>query len=375
MGISAGGGSLGLTQSVSQAIQNMAAMYGTKKVKQEMELANLKMKGVKMALAVQDLGKEAQAASMPMQFTNPNPAQAGQPVPEQAPAGGPGGQTGVQGVPNQAIPTSMQQQGNQDKILQMAQAMKGYPQASGVKDPRAMINQFAGSQFRMGKDMEPEMVTKAELEEEGYKGTELKQKIPGTPEYEALSKAEEDRAVRQATRISSEKGLAQGESVAVAGAQSIDKSVDNAISFIDKGVIKSNIDKIALDTGRPYLVSGDMESLQSEMNNLKSSIPFTKGGKQLTPFEARLLFRLLDTFGKEPETIKKDLQRFKVESDKVARGVLTEAQAEKMISGMKPAQGEEEIINFIVNKSSALDKQKQALKSIGENPDDYEVVQ
>src|SRR3990167_3759625 len=151
MGISAGGGSLGLTQSVSQAIQNMAAMYGMKKVKQEMELANLKMKGVKMALAVQDLGKEAQAANQQ--------AQPGA-------LGGPGGQTGVQGVPNQAIPTNMQQQGNQDKILQMAQAMKGYSQALGVKDPRAMINQFTGGRFRMGKDMEPELVTKAELEEE-----------------------------------------------------------------------------------------------------------------------------------------------------------------------------------------------------------------
>lgn len=193
MPISASGGSLGLTQSVSQALQNMVAMYGLKKTKQEIDMAKTKMQVMKMVLAAKDLEKEVAAASQPIKFIDPRTGMA---IPEQAPAGGPGGQTGVQGVPNQAIPTNMQQQGNQDKILQMAQAMKNLQGTSLGGSPQGMVNQFAGSQYRLNKEGEPELVTKAELDKEqqaalktGLEISKLQQEA--TPEGRAKLRQEE----------------------------------------------------------------------------------------------------------------------------------------------------------------------------------------
>jgi len=75
---------------------------------------------------------------------------------------------------------------------------------------------------------------------------------------------------------------------------------------------------LAIDFGFPIAVSGKQERLQSEINNLKARIPFAKGGKQLTPFEAKILFRLLNLFGKEDTTIIRDYQRFVKEFDSLA---------------------------------------------------------
>jgi len=51
-----------------------------------------------------------------------------------------------------------------------------------------------------------------------------------------------------------------------------------------------------------------LQSFQSDLNNLKRLIPFTDGGKQLTPFEAKRVFALLNTMGKNDVQIGNDIQ-------------------------------------------------------------------
>ena len=70
-----------------------------------------------------------------------------------------------------------------------------------------------------------------------------------------------------------------------------------------------------IDKGEPWMVSKDpiSEKMQSEMTSLKSNIPFTKGGKQLTPMEAKRVDVLLETAGKSDKRIQSDYETFKNE--------------------------------------------------------------
>lgn len=65
----------------------------------------------------------------------------------------------------------------------------------------------------------------------------------------------------------------------------------------------------------PYFLDRDPEvqNLKSELIYLKAAIPFLRGGKQLTITEAKRVDVMLNPFGKNKETFKKDLQRFENE--------------------------------------------------------------
>ena len=62
--------------------------------------------------------------------------------------------------------------------------------------------------------------------------------------------------------------------------------------------------------GNALLSSKDdaLQAFQSDINNLKRLIPFTDGGKQLTPFEAKRVFALLNTTGKNDRQLETDIR-------------------------------------------------------------------
>lgn len=65
----------------------------------------------------------------------------------------------------------------------------------------------------------------------------------------------------------------------------------------------------------PFIAIKDqnIQDLKSSLNRLKADIPFSRGGKQLTPMEAKRVDVLLNPFGKTKETRDQDLDRFKEE--------------------------------------------------------------
>lgn len=89
----------------------------------------------------------------------------------------------------------------------------------------------------------------------------------------------------------------------------ITNTIDEIVGYINTNGINM-FQSMLVDSGNPLFVSGALEELQSRLNSLKAEIPFTQGGKQLTPFESKLLFRLLNITGKSAETIQRDLMLF-----------------------------------------------------------------
>ena len=51
----------------------------------------------------------------------------------------------------------------------------------------------------------------------------------------------------------------------------------------------------------------------ADLNALKADIPFLRGGKQLTPTEAKRVDKLLNPFGKKPNVYKRDIEIFQKE--------------------------------------------------------------
>lgn len=110
--------------------------------------------------------------------------------------------------------------------------------------------------------------------------------------------------------------LTDTEQAAVAGSQALEPVVQKILSEIQGGIFGQgdDVERTArqgiVDSGNSMLSSQDtkLQSFQSDINNLKRLIPFTDGGKQLTPFEAKRVFALLNTTGKNDQQIYKDIQ-------------------------------------------------------------------
>ena len=103
----------------------------------------------------------------------------------------------------------------------------------------------------------------------------------------------------------------------VAGGELVSQSADKIISLVNEGIGTNYLDQMYIQHAPFVALKGKRESFKSELNRLKATIPFAKGGKQLTPFEAKLLFSLVETVGKEKDTIINDLERFKVEFNRL----------------------------------------------------------
>lgn len=69
--------------------------------------------------------------------------------------------------------------------------------------------------------------------------------------------------------------------------------------------------QMIIDSGESLFSSMDkgLQEIQSDFNHLKSQLPFTSGGKQLSPTEKELVFKLLITRGKSDEIVLRDLRR------------------------------------------------------------------
>lgn len=109
--------------------------------------------------------------------------------------------------------------------------------------------------------------------------------------------------------------LTDTEQAAIAGSTAIEPVVERIMTNVRGGIFGrgNDIERTArqgiVDSGVAMLSSQDptLQAFQSDINNLKRLIPFTDGGKQLTPFEAKRVFALLNTTGKNDLQIEKDI--------------------------------------------------------------------
>lgn len=110
--------------------------------------------------------------------------------------------------------------------------------------------------------------------------------------------------------------LTDTEQAAVAGSQAMEPVIERILQNVRGGIYGSgnDVERTArqgiVDSGNALLSSQDtkLQAFQSDINNLKRLIPFTDGGKQLTPFEAKRVFALLNTTGKNDPQIANDIQ-------------------------------------------------------------------
>lgn len=110
--------------------------------------------------------------------------------------------------------------------------------------------------------------------------------------------------------------LDESQTSAVAGAQALEPIVSKIEQQLQGGVLNSKLGKIGrtmragLADSKEYLLTSldpKLQSFQSDLNALKKTLPFTEGGKQLTPFEAKQVFALLNITGKSNEQIVNDI--------------------------------------------------------------------
>lgn len=113
------------------------------------------------------------------------------------------------------------------------------------------------------------------------------------------------------------------EQTKIASSEIVSKSLDRAMNLVKdlRGGKKNGpfFGDLLVDTGNSLFTSGKREELLSEINNLKSIIPFAKGGKQLTINESKRLEKLLNITGKDTSTILRDLGRFKEEFENIRK--------------------------------------------------------
>jgi hypothetical protein len=119
------------------------------------------------------------------------------------------------------------------------------------------------------------------------------------------------------TNLNKVPDLTQEEKKYVNDARMIGKSLNNLETGFDKlyGKFgKANWQAFQMEKV-PYLLAQDqdVQDLKSELVYMKAAIPFMRGGKQLTPMEAKRIDVMLNPFGKNKETFKKDINRFENE--------------------------------------------------------------
>jgi hypothetical protein len=109
--------------------------------------------------------------------------------------------------------------------------------------------------------------------------------------------------------------LTQEQGLSIAGAENVEKDVTALKSLIEKHAGEPGA---IAKTTLPYLfVGGDTEEIKRLSDQLRARIPFAKGGKQLTPFEAKTLFALLPQPGQSKDTITRNLDSFVTEFNRI----------------------------------------------------------
>lgn len=118
--------------------------------------------------------------------------------------------------------------------------------------------------------------------------------------------------------------LEEGKVISSTG--SVNSAIDNLTKLVNKGALKGLGAQTMTDIGNPLAAAGmpqETRDALNYMNQLKNLIPFARGGKQLTPYEAKLVFRLLNTQGKTPEMIIRDLNVYKREFNTMVKVIST----------------------------------------------------
>lgn len=164
-------------------------------------------------------------------------------------------------------------------------------------------------------------------------GGELVYRDPATgqevPQDEALSNIAQGRQYIIKRRVTSRQGIKEEDVSKPEDLTQEEKQYmitsKRVLSSIDalENQIYPALDKIGGDKNwqafqaqnLPFAVIGNqnIEDFKSAITQLKSDIPFLRGGKQLTATEAKRVDILLNPFGKSTETRKKDIERFKKE--------------------------------------------------------------
>jgi len=142
----------------------------------------------------------------------------------------------------------------------------------------------------------------------------------GFPEGAATMAGAETRARESAKPYNLEEGKV------VASRGTVGNAITELGKLVDKGATDGFMRQSAVDIGNPLLtsqMSSDTRDALNYMNHLKNLIPFARGGKQLTPFEAKLVFRLVNTQGKTRTQIKRDLNVYKREFDTMVKLIST----------------------------------------------------
>ena len=110
--------------------------------------------------------------------------------------------------------------------------------------------------------------------------------------------------------------LTQEQAASVAAASEVKDDVNSFKDLLTKHAGEPGaIAKLTL----PYaFVGGETEEMKRITDQLRARIPFAKGGKQLTPFEAKTLFQLLPQPGQSKETIVRNLDKFVSEFNRMS---------------------------------------------------------
>lgn len=137
------------------------------------------------------------------------------------------------------------------------------------------------------------------------------------PEARAKIAAMETEAREGAKPLSMEASRVYGNT------ETINNAIDNITKLLDETGDLGVTQQARVDFGQPLATGGKLKDITLTMNRLKNLIPFSRGGKQLTPFEAKLVFRLLNTVGKSNKQIKSDLEVYRTEFNKMVEAITT----------------------------------------------------
>lgn len=174
-------------------------------------------------------------------------------------------------------------------------------------------------------------------------------------------------------RVPLNQRLTDAEQAAVAGNVAIEPVVDRILTSVDtiftepkttKDKISRTVRQGIADSDNTLLSSQDpeLQSFQQELANLRRLIPFTDGGKQLTPFEAKRVFSLLNTTGKNNPQIKKDISA--AVSIVKAKGGLSLGGRQAAVNMAESAKNKPNNSNLQALQAE-LDKTNQELAALG----------
>jgi hypothetical protein len=144
--------------------------------------------------------------------------------------------------------------------------------------------------------------------------------------------------------------LTESEQGTIAGVKALDPVVKNIEGIVDSGVLESKygdvgrtVEQALVDSNIPLLVSKSkgLSELQSALAELRKTLPFTEGGKQLTETEKTEVFSLIKITGKDNNRIKSDVNKamnILREKEKLALGGGNVAQSQQQNASNKSTQ-------------------------------------